>query len=118
MNKFTQMEGLTNKVEIIVPSTVNVNEHIDNSDMVEQVLTELSLLFGGASAFDQQGGWVSDEHGLVKELSTVVYAYASDLNDTLLNNVYDIAQSLCDIMKQEAIAVTINGTMYFVEQSK
>ena len=117
-NKFNQMQGLTEKVAVIVPSTIDVNKEIDNKEAVRAVLMSLSNLFGGASAIEQEGGWVSQTHGLVVESNTMVYAYASELTNDDLNHVYTLAEQLAYNMNQEAIAVEINNNLYFVEQSE
>ena len=48
------------KVSIYVPSTVEVNKEVDNKEQVKRVITELSQMFGGATATEAVGGWVCD----------------------------------------------------------
>lgn len=115
-NKFTTQFGLNNKVEIIVPTTIGAESITDNSAYVKHVMEILALTFGGSSAYEQKGAWISDESGdMIEERSTVVYAYASDLNDDNMNTVYELAEEICRMMSQECVAVTVNSTMYFVE---
>ena len=47
---------LDSKVSIYVPSTVNVNEPVDNKQQVIAVIRQLSTMFGGATASDAVGG--------------------------------------------------------------
>ena len=51
---------LDSKVSIYVPSTVNVNEPVDNKQQVIAVIRQLSTMFGGATVSDAVGGWVSE----------------------------------------------------------
>src|SRR5690606_22150776 len=44
-------------VKIYVPSTMNVDEPIDNTPYVNKTLEELSALFGGATAIEGSGAW-------------------------------------------------------------
>jgi hypothetical protein len=37
-------------------------------------------MFGGATAIDRTGAWLSDNDQLVKEKVTIVYSFAEDLN--------------------------------------
>ena len=103
------------KVSVYVPSTVNVNESIDNSAQVMDVITKLSKLFGGATASKAVGGWVCEDGKTVVESVTIVYAFCT--SEQLNNNIDDvisICENLRDSMKQEAISLEINGQLGFI----
>lgn len=117
-NKLQQMlaSGLTEKVAIYVPSTVNVNQTIDNSQFVSKVAIELSKLFGGATQTQAIGSWFSqDLNKLVTENVTIVYSNCtkSDLEKHLLK-VVNIASQLCSDMTQECISLEINNVLHFI----
>lgn len=117
-NKLKQMlaSGLTEKVAIYVPSTVNVNQSIDNSQFVSKVAVELSKLFGGATQTKAVGSWFSQElNKLVTENVTIVYSNCtkSDLEKHLLQ-VVNIASQLCSDMTQECISLEINNVLHFI----
>lgn len=119
-SKFTQAFALTEKVEIVIPTTIGDRHIADNSLYVEQVMRTFAENFGGASSFEQQGAWVSEgtngkQGELIVEKSTVVYAFTDELTVERLNLVYDLAQETATVMLQEAVAVTINGVMHFVD---
>ena len=76
--KFSEMDSLSTKVAIYVPSTVNIDVAIDNSDMVEKTAIFLSDLFGGCTACDVSGYWITQEKQLVRENPVVVYAYTTE----------------------------------------
>ena len=103
------------KVSIYVPSTINVNESVDNSAQVMHVITELSKLFGGATASQAVGGWVCDNGQTVVESVTIVYAFCTSeqLNNNI-DEVISICENLRDSMKQEAISLEINGQLGFI----
>lgn len=114
-NRLKGMFKLSSKVEIIVPSTVNVGELIDNTEYVNRVATKLSNMFGGATATNSQGFYVSDEGNLIKENSTIVYSYCKE--EDLENNLDDIiriCEQLRDEMTQECVGLVVNGEMYFI----
>lgn len=113
--KLKNLFKLSSKVTIYVPSTVNINETVDNKKQVEEVATLLSNLFGGATSCETFGYWTSPSAGLVKERTTMVYAYCSD--EDLQNHaekVIDFCENLKKEMSQDAIALEINGEMYFI----
>lgn len=106
---------LSSKVTFIVPATTDINKEIDNTPFVDRVATLLSECFGGATATQTLGYWKSPTAGLVKEKSTTVYAYCSekDLQDHV-EKVIELAEQLKTEMSQDAIAIEINGEMYFI----
>lgn len=118
MNLFEQHQPLSEKVSIIIPGTVSVNVHVDTSYYVEDALAKLGSMFGGASAVQQQGSWISDQEGLVIENNTLVYAYTDELTDSALNELYAFAMYIADELDQEAVSVEVNNQLYFVEKSE
>lgn len=114
-SKLQNLFKLSSKVTVIVPATININEEIDNSKYVDEVAELLSNCFGGATASQTLGYWTSPTMGLVKEKSTTVFSYCSEAD--LQNNierVIDKCVELKEELKQDAIAVEINGEMYFI----
>lgn len=106
---------LASKVTVYVPATVNINEVIDNTEYVKRAATLLSECFGGATSTDALGYWVSPTAGLVKENTTMVFAYAADADlKKNLDKVIDFCEELKEEMKQDSIALELNGEMYFI----
>ena len=114
-NRVKAMFSLKSKITVYIPATVNINETIDNTEFVNRAATLLSECFGGATSTEALGYWVSDTAGLVKENTTMVFAYAGedDLKKNL-DRVIDFCQSLKEEMKQDAVALELNGEMYFI----
>ena len=75
-NRLKAMFSLKSKITVYIPATVNINETIDNTEFVNKAATLLSECFGGATSTEALGYWVSDTAGLVKENTTMVFAYA------------------------------------------
>ena len=114
-SKLQNLFKLSSKVTIIVPATININEEIDNTKQVDETATLLSKCFGGATATQTLGYWTSPTAGLVKEKSTTVFAYCneSDLQNNI-DKVIEHCEKLKADMQQDAIALEINGEMYFI----
>ena len=106
---------LSSRVTVYIPSTTDVNEKADTSKYIDEAAALMSKLFGGATSTPALGYWLSPAAGLVKEISTMVFAYCSD-ND--LTNGIDELVNFCEKikteLKQEAVALEINGEMYFI----
>ena len=66
---------LDSKVSIYVPSTYDVNQPVNNDARVMEIIKELSGLFGGATASDAIGGWVTASGETVIERVKIVYSF-------------------------------------------
>jgi len=106
---------LDSKVAIYVPSTLNVNEETDNTAQVMNIIRKLSTLFGGATASDAVGGWVSESGETVIEKVKIVYSFCtSDQLKEHISTIIAICEELKTEMSQEAITLEINGQVKFV----
>lgn len=106
---------LSSSVKLYVPSTINVNQTIDNTKIVESVATALSNWFGGATALKAVGAWVSPQTGLVLENVTIVQSYCTETQ--LQENIADfinLANRLKKEMTQDAIAIEVNNKLYLI----
>ena len=113
--KFSEMDSLSTKVAIYVPSTVNIDVAIDNSDMVEKTAIFLSDLFGGCTACDVSGYWITQEKQLVRENPVVVYAYTTEEKAREAEEkIIDFVQQMKKEMQQECVSVEYNNRLYFV----
>lgn len=106
---------LTSKLTLYIPATNNINEPIDNREFVDRAATLLSNCFGGATSTPALGYWVSSSAGLTVENTTIVFAYASE-SDLLqyMDEVVSFCEDLKNELSQDAIALELNGEMYFI----
>ena len=106
---------LQSRVSIYVPSTKNVNEHIDNTEIVMRTIGQLSDWFGGATASKAIGGWRCQDGSVVVEDVTIVYSFCTD--EQLQEHAHDIlgvCERIKEEMTQEAVTLEINGQVKFV----
>ena len=61
-----------------MPSTVNIDEAIDNKEHVGQTLKLFGQLFGGATSYEAVGAWNGSNGKLVQESVTIVESYAKN----------------------------------------
>lgn len=115
MKKLKFKFDLNSRVAIYVPSTTDAVNSCDNSGMVKYVLTELSNMFGGATATPAIGGWVSESHGLITENVTIVYAFCkSEDFAKRIGDVLAICEKIKNDMQQEAVTLEYNGQIAFI----
>lgn len=106
---------LDRKIVLYVPATTNTNQAADNSAQVDNAAALLSNLFGGSTIQESAGCWMSDSAGLVKEATTLVYAFCDEKSMSAgLAAVLDFAADLKLGMNQESIAVEIDGALYLL----
>lgn len=109
------MFKLSSKVTIYVPATVDVDKAIDNTKQVDETASLLSDLFGGATSTKALGYWNSATAGQVKERTTLVFAYCEDKKlEAGIESIIALCERLKIEMQQEAIAMEINGDLYFI----
>ena len=106
---------LPQRVALYVPSTTDTDKPTDNTAQVERVAREFCGWFGGATAQQSAGYWMSDAAGLVREAVTIVYAActAAQLREHL-PDVLQLAQQIKQDMQQEAVSVELNGALYII----
>ncbi len=115
--KFKNLFKLSSRITVYVPSTVNVNETIDNSEYVNKTHELLSSCFGGSTETKAVGCWFSATEGLVKESTTMVFSYCKEEDlEANIEKVYEWCSTMKKELSQEAIAVELNGELYFVEE--
>lgn len=114
-SKLKNMFKLSSRVTVYVPSTIDIDKEIDTTEYIDKTATLLSNFFGGATSTTALGYWVSPTAGLVKEKSTMVFAYCSekDLNENA-DAVINWCEKMREELKQDAIALEINGEIYFI----
>lgn len=106
---------LPQRVALYVPGTQGPATATDNAAQVERIAAEFSRMFGGATAQDSTGFWMSDTAGLVRETVTIVYAACTaEQLEKHLAAVVELAQQIKREMAQEAVSAEINGKLYII----
>ena len=116
MNIFDQFIKLSCSIEIIVPSTIDVDKPIDNAEYVNKTMDFLIEKFGGATAQNPAiGGWQSSQGFKIKEGITSVISYMNetDYEDKKLDCVKFIHFLKLEL-KQEAMFAKFNGVAYLI----
>lgn len=113
--KLKNMFKLSSKITVYIPATMDINKKINNKKYVDECATLLSNNFGGATSCQALGYWVSNSAGLVKEKTTMVYAYCTDEDlQNHIEKIIDFCEAIKTELNQDAIALEINGEMYFI----
>jgi len=107
--------ALACKVIIYVPATTHVDKAVSNAKEVQATAEMLTKFFGGATSSSAVGYWMSQTAGLIKEKTTIVFAYCQQADlEAHIEEVVSYCETLKITMSQESIALEVNGAMYFV----
>ena len=106
---------LTHRVALYIPGTTDTDKPADNAAQVKRVARRFCELFGGATAQQSAGYWMSERAGLVAESVTIVYAACTKAQrDAHLTQVLELAQDIKRDMAQEAVSVELDGALYII----
>jgi CRP-like cAMP-binding protein len=105
----------THQVAMFIPTTLDVDIQIDTGVYVKKALNFLAKCFGGATSKEAEGVWNSKDVGLVGEKVFIVHTYVThaDLNQ-YLDEVIEFVKSLKTELKQEAMALEVNGKLTLI----
>jgi hypothetical protein len=109
---------LTDRVTIYVPSTTDGNKPAKRlqKKVSKHVAKKFSCMFGGCTQQAATGYWMSDKKGLIPEKQNLIFAACTTADrEKNTARVFSLAKFICKYMKQEAVTVEINNTLYFVE---
>lgn len=112
---FNKFFDLNTKVAIYVPSTIDVNKPIDNSEFCAYVQRKLSEMFGGATTNEAYGSYVCNNGELLNEKVSIVYSFCS--SSQIMKNIESVVQ-ICEYLKkemsQESILLEVNNKVKFI----
>lgn len=111
------MLSLPYYVSLFVPSTVdhNVPNPLLHTSMMQHVAESMAKLFGGATVTDATGFYLADNGETIQEKIAVVRSNCSMTQfDQNKSAIAELAEFVCDTMRQECVGVDFNGTFTLV----
>ena len=117
--KLSKNFALPFEVVVYVPSTQDADTTISESEFKNRIIeveTYLAKLFGGFSSNPVDGGYNSDEKGLIKEDVFKVFSFASrDGFEPKMEELVIQIKKWCKVWGQEAIGLEFEGDLFYVE---
>ena len=118
--KLSQNFSLPLQVAVYVPSTKDADETVSKQEFenrVEEVEKFTSSLFGGFSANDVDGGYMSNTKGLIKEEVYKVISFAPKENfDAKMSQLVAQVKKWAKDWGQESIGLEFEGDLFYIEQ--
>lgn len=114
---FTVNEAEENVIRILVPTTVNVDQQINNKSFVDKYLSMVrnSYNFKDIKTYNTVGSWYSEElQKVVYDYSTVIEISMKKIDENIINYFLDMGLKIKSDMTQEAVSVFINKSLAIV----
>lgn len=114
---FTVNEAEENVIRILVPTTVNVDQQINNKSFVDKYLSMIknSYNFKDIKTYNTVGSWYSEElEKVVYDYSTVIEISMKKIDKNIINYFLDMGLKIKSDMTQEAVSVFINKSLAIV----
>lgn len=112
---------LRHKISIYIPSTL-AGHFPAPADVVEMWLTVAKLrmarCFGGFTATQAVGGYVSDLHGTIEEQVVIITSFTDSEGLSKVPEVESLARQIAAAMQQECVSVEVDGTLTFIEPER
>lgn len=106
-----------NIVSIFVPSTIDVNKEVDNTEYVRTVIRMLRKRYSldTLSFYNTEGSWLdTDNNEVVIEKITIVSLNLASMSEEDVKYFINIAEYLKDTMNQQAVSININECLAIV----
>jgi hypothetical protein len=106
---------LDHQVRIYIPGTTNIDTLTDTSKYTHDAIELFSNLFGGATEYQANGGWISSTKGLVIEPVRIIQSFCNSESIKLgLKAVIKFAELIKRELKQESVALEYDGRLILV----
>ena len=111
-----EMFPLNSEVSVYVPGTIDRNNIIDTTDYSMSIARKFTEMFGGATITIGTGIYKSQKSDEFIEEKIIIVS-ANCTTKMLLDylpEIYDLCHNLKEDLKQECIALKVNGQMGFI----
>ena len=108
------LEG-KNSISIVIPSTLDADVEIDNSEYVTKYLSILNKEYEKITVSNSVGSWYSDDlNKVIIEKNTIITINSENLSAEDVNSMLNLAILIREDMKQEAVSVLVNDSLCVV----
>ena len=108
------LEG-ENSISIIIPSTLDADVEIDNSEYVTKYLSILNKEYEKITVSNSVGSWYSDDlNKVIIEKNTIITINSKNLSTEDIISMLNLAILIREDMKQEAVSVLVNDSLCIV----
>ena len=116
-NEYIKINENKNSISLFIPSTVNIDKHINNNYYVNYCYNKIKSLYSNNNIryYDTKGSWWSnDKNDIVKEDITIITVDAETITENDIYNFIQLANWIKKEMSQEGVSIAINTALAIV----
>jgi hypothetical protein len=117
-NEFIEVNEKNNNISIFVPSTIDINNNIDNEYFIEKSIEYLNNNYDiteNLKFYKTNGSWFSDMlNNVIIENITIITLKLDILTENDINIFIKLAEILKNEMNQEGVSISINKSLAIV----
>lgn len=114
---FININEEKNTLSLLIPSTINVDEKIDNAEYVEYYFKLVASLYdiNNLIVYNTNGSWYSDDlKKVVIEDITIIELNIEKVTENDINTFLMLASEVKENMNQEGVSVLVNDALCIV----
>ncbi len=112
---FITLSKKINSLSIIIPSTLDADKAIDNSEYVEKYLLLLAEKYSNIEVEKSIGSWYSDNlDKIIVEENCIITATIENATEEDINFMLNLGLKVKEDMRQEAVSTFINDSLCIV----
>ena len=116
-NEYITINENKNNISLFVPSTVNVNRQVNNSNVVTYCYNKLQLLYNNNNIkyYDTMGSWFSDDlQKVIIENITIITLELNTITEADIYNFIHLSNWIKKEMSQEGVSIAINTALAII----
>lgn len=106
-----------NEISIFIPSTINVNMEIDNSEYLRKIINKITNRYSlnELTFYNTTGSWLDETSSeIIIEKITIVTLKTKEINDIDIIFFIKLAEFLKEEMIQQGISLRINDSLAII----
>jgi len=117
-NNFIELKENNNQISIFIPSTMDINNKIDNKYYVKKSINYLERYYNitnNLKYYKTIGSWFSDSlNKVIIEDITIITLQLIELKESDINIFITLANMIKSEMNQEAVSIAINESLAII----
>ena len=111
-----QINDKNNTLSLYIPSTIDVNNNIDNTTYVNKYNNIIKKYFNADTTIEKtEGSWFSEDNNIVViEKITIINVNIKNIDENKINFMLNLGLMVKHEMQQEGVSVTLNNSLMIV----